>query len=211
MKKVKVLFRYTDQQKQELYEFVKVRLQKEVPFKTIFRLVKTDFPWYRAKSIIAFQLYWKYLKEEFLTYGTPNADVLQKRHEKQYKLKQYKLNKKTNSKTWSGVNKVKVLGQDSVKREASAELNKWGMRVEDPCSETNVGSLPIDHIVGIVSDLAAQVLDQLPVIMISALKTHHKDAAKFEKIKGLIAETAGNLDRLDDLIKNLKEFREVLG
>jgi len=68
------LFRYTLQQKQSLYDFIKIKIQEKTPLKQIFFLVKRKFPWYMVNSQTAFKIYWECLKDEFRTYGSPDAD-----------------------------------------------------------------------------------------------------------------------------------------
>jgi hypothetical protein len=218
--------RYTDIQKQKLYDFVKYEVSRKTPFKRIFRGVKDRFPWYAAKSIAGFQLYWKYLKEEFLTYGSPDADKAYERHEKTIKLN--KKTKKIVAKTFGKVKKLKVV----VERFGGLPKKKYrGYKVvsmQNPCSEIQLAPASLaafsqnsactvmhhqklEEFVKLITDVANRALNELPVVMVSALKISHKDNAKFEKIKGIIAETAGCLDKLDDLVKCLERLREVLG
>jgi hypothetical protein len=68
------LFRYTLQQKQSLYDFIKIKIQEKTPLKQILSLVKRKFPWYVVNSQTAFKIYWECLKDEFRTYGSPDAD-----------------------------------------------------------------------------------------------------------------------------------------
>jgi len=97
-----------------------------------------------------------------------------------------------------------------------AKLNKtWNKEVakikklkamKNPCTEISLDDQKLEEFIINLICVANQALNELPVVMVSALKISHKD-----NFKGIIAEIAGCLDKLDDLIKCLERLREVLG
>jgi hypothetical protein len=179
-------FRYTDKQKQELFTFVKGEMTAGTPLKRIFKRVEARFPWYAAKSLTAFQI-----KKTIKLNKTWNKEAA--------KIKKLKVMK----------NPCTEISLDDALGVAVSPTSLVGFSQNSVC--TVMHHQKLEEFIRLITGVANQALNELPVVMVSALKISHKDNAKFEKIKGIIAETAGCLDKLDDLVKCLEKLREVLG